>query len=343
MQSKRQAAKRAFEEPYWPRERVIVWIALRKQEDIETSEFAALIYGGSQLLDENPRQTLLRALQTGKIRAIDRKGDERQRECWAFSDTTEKPNVRFRREDVLRLWPEQDGPKESDSAPARWTLSQALTWIIYRSADSVQLKAERFPSRRYPYDVINEAVRYEGSIALALDGIKAREELSDCLKKGELVAYGIPRGEGEHRPIAKTAWDTIDTLFTYDPAIQPEDVGQYGQGVARYRNVYVLPDDVIAIWPHLVVETRELASTGEAHYVAPGSARIVPAKRGPYEPGEKVRTLLSECFPDGVPSAKEMKNSELVRLVQKKHDELYSGKQAPSRDTILRHAKRKNY
>lgn len=88
--------------------------------------------------------------------------------------------------------------------------------------------------------------------SLAIGGPVARDQLSDCLKKGMIVAYGISpefAGSHEHRPIAPTAWDTIDTLTTSDRSLQPEDVGFSAERRPRYSEVFLIPNDVLAKWP----------------------------------------------------------------------------------------------
>jgi hypothetical protein len=65
-------------------------------------------------------------------------------------------------------------------------------------------------------------------------------------------------------------------------------------------------------------------------------------RRRAYDSGERARSCLAKCFPEGMPSEAEVPNSELVRRVQAKHGELFRGP-APTRKTILTHAGRKNH
>ena len=114
-------AKRNFAEPFWPTRWVLGWIAFRVPELIESSWIGAQLYDADQsdpaehLRDEDCRKTLLRALQAGAIHAIDRKTGRMDRDAWAHAtvgDLGEDARRwdahawRFRREEVLALWPD---------------------------------------------------------------------------------------------------------------------------------------------------------------------------------------------------------------------------------------------
>jgi hypothetical protein len=45
--------------------------------------------------------------------------------------------------------------------------------------------------------------------------------------------------------------------------------------------------------------------------------------RGAYNSGERIKKVLSECFPDGAPPRSELSNPDLLRRVFAKHAELF--------------------
>jgi hypothetical protein len=127
---------------------------------------------------------------------------------------------------------------------ARWTLPQALVWIIFRTPQAVAIT----PNTKDIFDVTNDMVRSEGIDEGAIStAVQRREELLDYLKRGKLQAWGIPRGQTEHSPVPSTSWDTIDSFFIYN-GLAPSDVGSSEEESARYREVYLIPDDVEACW-----------------------------------------------------------------------------------------------
>ena len=99
---------RLFADLFWPVSRALGWIAFRDEARIEDSLRAATWYAvqaDRPLRDANPQGTLLRVLQDGSLRAL-RDGKELPREAWANATGRSWPDdVRFRREDVLALWP----------------------------------------------------------------------------------------------------------------------------------------------------------------------------------------------------------------------------------------------
>jgi hypothetical protein len=97
-----------FADLFWPVLRALGWIAFRDEARIEDSLRAATWYSVQAerpLRDANSQGTLLRVLQDGSLRAL-RDGKELPREAWANATGRNWPDdVRFRREDVLALWP----------------------------------------------------------------------------------------------------------------------------------------------------------------------------------------------------------------------------------------------
>jgi hypothetical protein len=68
---------------------------------------------------------------------------------------------------------------------ARWTLAQALVWIIYRTPQAVG----ETPCTKDIFDVANDLARREGiEQAAMLADLQRRDELLDQLKRGTLRA-----------------------------------------------------------------------------------------------------------------------------------------------------------
>jgi hypothetical protein len=129
----------------------------------------------------------------------------------------------------------------------RWTLAQTLAWIIHRTPEAVS----GTPPTKNVFDVANEAARREGIAEAALSAdLHRRFELLDHLKRGTLTAYGVRRGQTEHDVIPKSAWDTIDSFYVYNPTarIGPSDVGNSDESSARFRDAYISPADALSIW-----------------------------------------------------------------------------------------------
>jgi hypothetical protein len=107
----RESAKREFEEIFWPPQRVISWIAYRDPLLISKNWHQSKLYDHPAskqpgLRDRTPPLTLLRTLQDGRIRAI-MNGRTHKPEFWASANGHNWPNVRFRRQEVLSLWPDR--------------------------------------------------------------------------------------------------------------------------------------------------------------------------------------------------------------------------------------------
>ena len=116
---RRERAKQAFDEPYWPVGRTIRWIVKREPDEPEaahvwtelahrTSAFAAKydFWRGP----ENEQQLvaarlLLNAIQVGRIQPIDENGGIMPREKWAHATPGDWPDVRMLRDEILREFP----------------------------------------------------------------------------------------------------------------------------------------------------------------------------------------------------------------------------------------------
>jgi hypothetical protein len=112
--AKAEAAKRDYENPAWPISRVLRWVAWRDPLKINKEWKHLVFYPAVDSQNDDPPPTLLRALQEGALRAID-SGQELQPESWFRTALNALPDVDFRREDVLKLWPPL--PRSLDQAP----------------------------------------------------------------------------------------------------------------------------------------------------------------------------------------------------------------------------------
>jgi hypothetical protein len=97
----------AFDEPFWPWQRLVRWIYFRDVKRLNESwwHIAEQPDGASSpVQDEHSNTTLMLKLGTGRLRAF-REGAAVPREAWAGAPLHLRFQVHFRREDVLELWP----------------------------------------------------------------------------------------------------------------------------------------------------------------------------------------------------------------------------------------------
>jgi hypothetical protein len=130
-------------------------------------------------------------------------------------------------------------------SPSRWTVPQALAWIIYRDIGRVyQVGKKPFSCM----DVLNEAMHEaKDDNEEARRCFSARDDFVAKLTCGSVGAYGIPLGQRIHAPIPRLAWEAINTLNEYDERVGPLDVGYDGSPL--YRNVLVDAEVVQDLWP----------------------------------------------------------------------------------------------
>jgi hypothetical protein len=181
----------------------------------------------------------------------------------------------------------------------RWTLPQSLAWMIDEAPEAVD-RADR----KEVFDVANEAIRREGlDDAAQSAALRRRHELFEHLCDGTLTAYGIEQGQSEHRPIPALAWLSIDCFFNYDGRCNagPEDVYRSGEGLPRYRDVFVRSKDVLA-----------LGSVDAKAADAPSGAKAVKVRR-PSMAERLARELRAIC-PGG--RAPQMKVKEIRRVLE---------------------------
>jgi hypothetical protein len=70
-------------------------------------------------------------------------------------------------------------------------------------------------------------------------------------KRTRSLGEGWPSGEGntEHSAIPRTAWNRIDLFDQPHSRFEPEDVGREREPTPLYSEVYVVAEEMIAIWP----------------------------------------------------------------------------------------------
>jgi hypothetical protein len=96
-----------FDNLFWPWQRVLRWLYFRDTDRLNEGwwHLADQPFGASSpVRDPHPNTTLMRELQTGRLRAF-REGAAVPREAWAGEPLQLRFQVHFRREDVLELWP----------------------------------------------------------------------------------------------------------------------------------------------------------------------------------------------------------------------------------------------
>jgi len=205
---KREMTARLFAEPFWPASRALGWIAFRDPQLIEKSWTAAKLYESSELgralRDRNPSTSLLRALQDGGLSAL-KDCNELPREKWATATGRIWPDdVRFRREDVLALWPEESERRGLAAQGATRTSSHSRlpsSDIRARGKEWREKRIERFTERqRESREWINFAEiadwcsREDGSIAPnEPKRAKALQTLANDLLTGEFEQNGRSR------------------------------------------------------------------------------------------------------------------------------------------------------
>jgi hypothetical protein len=139
-----------FTEPRWLVEPALAWIAYRRIElfllgydELQIRSLVASRDSGNAdgLVSKNPAQELLKALKAGELKAIDPHDKELPAEFWdeRSSDPRIWPKVRFRREDLLRLW--ASGPDlrvilETAIKDKGAMLTQVEAWNIAQNAGS---------------------------------------------------------------------------------------------------------------------------------------------------------------------------------------------------------------
>ena len=124
----RALAKSYFDEQRWPLRHALHWIACQKiealaltPEELRGRRWQALMYKGDAdgLASVNPAYELLTALKAAKVRAIGPDHNELPPEFWddqSFDPET-WPSVRYRRDDMLHLWPDVETLAKGDGSP----------------------------------------------------------------------------------------------------------------------------------------------------------------------------------------------------------------------------------
>jgi hypothetical protein len=105
----------AFDEPFWSWQWLVRWLFFRDIDRLNEGwwHLAEQPEGSSSpVRDPGPNATLMRELQTGRLRAF-REGAAVPREAWAGEPLQLKFQVHFRREEVLELWPSQTAASQT--------------------------------------------------------------------------------------------------------------------------------------------------------------------------------------------------------------------------------------
>jgi len=310
-------AARLFAELFWPVPRVLAWIAFREEAGIESSWRAAIFYptqAAWPLRDAHPRGTLLRALQDGSLLAL-RDGKELPREAWANANGRSWPiDVRFRREDVLALWPVE---RERLLAQSRATATfdprarrLAVLGLIRASLSSrtctvAEILAAAYgdPQGRDYWDAwlfeplpihtfadllsVHRAAA-EGAPLAPINGVTVPVLDGYCSQVFEALRAAAQSGERWFRRMEEP-----------DIAARPPDsalspvAAQMGEG----RNFTLLPQEAVA-WMHRNANARHLVPATLVPKVG-RNAEVPNAKAVGKRP--RIRQYLTEKYPSGVP------------------------------------------
>ena len=127
----------------WSVDHAILWIAYRNPALFHffglRNPRAQTQFSAAKRQDSAPKKTLLKALKTGRLRAI-RNGRELPTEFWFGKSLSEAPHIYFRRSDVLGEW----------QAPA-----EDLEHRIGGLLKQLWLKLGKRPSQQAAYDFLN--------------------------------------------------------------------------------------------------------------------------------------------------------------------------------------------
>lgn len=238
-----------------------------------------------------------------------------------------------------------------------WTLPMAVVWIGWRDIERVRRAQKSFcascwrwrayESRR-PIDggrewrlvkgwelvqpepatlfslSTDEALSTVKSIPMLMSVKSAREALWTALEEGRMVAAAIKNETGRPVEIPRHEWTYLkpasDRSFNdslhFTGSLRPE-----------YQDVTFRRVDLIALWPHDENMTASAA-------IAP-AAPLAPPRQSPQQ--ARVRPILAQLYPQGVPDRASLTDTSLYKAVA---DTI--GADAPSRETVLRAAGRKN-
>jgi hypothetical protein len=110
-ETRRDYVAERFNSPFWNVWGLISWVAYRTPSDFclianEDRLEAAKLYGNTVLAmkEKHPESVILDALQTGALAGL-LNGGELPRETWAGRRLWDVGDIQFRREDVLKTWP----------------------------------------------------------------------------------------------------------------------------------------------------------------------------------------------------------------------------------------------
>jgi hypothetical protein len=171
-----------FNEPRWPLHRALAWIAFRRPEALTLNLNELLLErwealrgyeNAAGLVTENPADELLRALRANQLKAIDANHRELPAEFWdeVSSDPRTWPEVRFRREDMRRLWPGRELPDEVTENTGNSGIEESVG--TSRQDTTPPIKSRR--KRSSPKQEIARGIL----IKLYPNGVPGRNEVTD--------------------------------------------------------------------------------------------------------------------------------------------------------------------
>lgn len=295
---KREIRAMRFAEPSWPWSRVIAWIAFRNSTQIGDSVKVAQ-YFATAMADAHPERTLLHALQYGNLRAF-KDGKALPPETWAEAESSWPKDVRFRRVDVLTLWPD---PQFDDAIhltfkeiAGRWSklgnepherMMEALVSAFWRGAFERDKMSEVFillapkgPISSKPFEELPGQYAY----STARDAVTKIGEDGEHRLTAERRAPGITRRNvatvlGGNSDFMPGAWDQTDAGFVAYAKIKYADWpakmrSAHFENWCLYRDAFarwyagtalILPKPPLEeMWPNAAADVVPSLPTGKA-------------------------------------------------------------------------------
>jgi hypothetical protein len=152
-----------WNEPFWTVWNSLSWIAFQDRDRLcrieDSDDFRQVIsYESHEMKEREPNRVLRDALRRGAMKALGPDGAEIPAARWAFVKTVWEMQCVFRREDVLRLWPES-GRGRQPSTVVHKPLSEGEARQLIRDvaagkgdfislAEGAQILKERDPSMK---------------------------------------------------------------------------------------------------------------------------------------------------------------------------------------------------
>jgi hypothetical protein len=351
-----------FAELLWPVPRVLAWIAFRESACVEENWRAASQYPEQSawpLREADPQGTLLRALENGSLRAL-KDSKEWPREAWANATGHSWPeDVRFRREDVLALW-----PAHRERLLALATTSGKLEPVAQRNLVTGLIRESLWSRACTPIEILQTAFgdpegrRYWECwlfeplhVHQFADLLAVHRAATEGAPVVSILGVSMPVLDGYLRQIIdrlRAAAEAGETWFVGDTSCLLAET--WPSLALRSSALAVRPREAIA-WLYRNPNARHLLPTsvtsvlcdaggGHEQTAGGGDRAIAQRGRGKSQPTlERARGAIKELYPDGVPSQTAEPNKNLCRRVGEKLKQ--AGLTGVSDDTILRAAGRR--